>query len=274
MNKLDHLLKILKNMQSAVIAFSGGCDSTFLLKALKLSGIKALAVTTKSEIVPSSEIIFAKKIAGEIGIKHKIIETNEFMTNDFTKNSLDRCYICKDTRFKAISKFAKENGFCSIIEGSNKDDLKDYRPGFKAVKKYGVISPLIDAGFSKKDIRNYSKKLGLITWNKPSSACLATRIPYGYKITKKNLNRIEKSEKFLYSLGFKNIRVRDHDILARIELPSSEFKILCTSGMRKLIERKLRSYGYIFVSVDLSDFKTGSMNRLIKPYNKFRLKNE
>ncbi len=264
MNKLDHLLKILKNLQSAVIAFSGGCDSTFLLKAVKLSGIKALAVTAKSEIVPASEIIFAKKIAREIGIKHKIIETNELQKNDFAKNSFNRCYICKDIRFKVISKIAKENDFCHVIEGSNKNDLKDYRPGFKAVKKYGVISPLIDAGFSKKEIRNYSKRLGLISWNKPSSSCLATRIPYGHKITNKILNRIEKSEKFLYSLGFNNIRVRDHDILARIELPANEFKMLCSSRKRKLIERKLRLYGYFFVSVDLSDFKTGSMNQIIK----------
>ncbi len=267
MNKLDNLLKILGNLQSAVIAFSGGCDSTFLLKAVKLSGIKALAVIAKSEIVPTSEIIFAKKIARDIGIKLRVIETDELLNDDFTKNSSDRCYICKDMRFKIIKKIARENGFCSVIEGSNKDDLKDYRPGFKAVKKYGIKSPLIDAGFSKKDIRNCSMRLGLITWDKPSNSCLATRIPYGYKITNKILSRIEKSEKFLHSLGFRNIRVRDHDILARIELPSKEFKMLFDPEIRKLIEERLRSYGYVFTSVDLSDYKSGSMNRLLYPKN-------
>lgn len=264
MNKLNHLLEILKDMQSVVIAFSGGCDSTFLLKAVELARIKALSVTAKSHIVPSSEITLAKKIAKEIGIKHKIIETDELLNNDFTKNSFDRCYICKDIRYKLFSKIAKENLFCYVVDGSNKDDLKDFRPGFKAAKKYNVRSPLIDAGFSKKDIMHYSKKLGLTTWNKPSSSCLATRIPYGYKITKNILNRIKKSEKFLYSLGFSDIRVRDHDKLARIELPAKEFKLIFNQKIRKSIEKKLRSYGYVFVSVDLSDFKSGSMNRLIK----------
>jgi pyridinium-3,5-biscarboxylic acid mononucleotide sulfurtransferase len=263
-NKLSNLSNLLKDMQSAVLAFSGGVDSSFLLKVMQLAGMRVIAVTAVSEIMPRQEALSAIKIAEEIGIEHRVIRTDELRNENFIGNTPERCFFCKDDRFRQISDLASKEGFRFIIDGSNSDDLDDYRPGTKAAARYGVRSPLIEAGFSKKDIRAYAKKLGLTVWNKPSSPCLATRIPYGWRITIEALKRIEKSEEFLASLGFINVRVRDHYPLARIEAEKKEIYMLLDPKKRKTINGKLKSFGYASVSLDLEGFKSGSMNSLLK----------
>jgi uncharacterized protein len=263
-NKLSNLTDLLKDMQSAVLAFSGGVDSAFLLKVMRIAEMRAVAVTAVSEIMPRHEVLSAIKIAEEIGIEHRVIRTDELLNENFIGNTYERCFFCKDERFRQISDLASKEGFRFIIDGSNSDDLDDYRPGTKAAAKYGVRSPLIEAGLSKKDVRRYAKNLGLTVWNKPSSPCLATRIPYGRRITVEDLERIGKSEEFLASLGFINVRVRDHYPLARIEVGKNEIDLLLNPEKRKKINGKLKSFGYAFVSLDLEGFKSGGMNSLLK----------
>jgi len=195
--KLQRLIELLKSMQSALLAYSGGVDSTFLLKALHVSGIRTLAVTAASEVIPHQEVLTAKKFARELGIKHKVIRLHVLSEEKFARNRPDRCFICKEMLFRNLSDLAASEGYQVILDGSTADDAGDYRPGTKAAIRHHVRSPLTEAGFSKDEIREYSRTLGLHTWNKPSSPCLATRIPYGSIITKKALDRIGKSEAFL-----------------------------------------------------------------------------
>ncbi len=263
-NKLKKLIEILKDMQSAVLAYSGGVDSTFLLKAMQLSGIRAIAVTAVSEIMPRCEVLSAKKMAKEIGIKHMIIETYELSNKKFVSNTPERCFVCKDNRFKILKDIAISEGYRFVLDGSNSNDLDDYRPGKKAAEKYGVRSPLIEAIFSKKEIREFSQTLGLSTWDKPSSPCLSSRFPYGRRITKEALTRVEKAEDFLRSFGFHEIRVRDHGNIARIEIEEDKIGLLLTPERRKIISEKLKSLGYEFISLDLDGYKSGSMNRVLK----------
>jgi len=260
-NKLDTLIHTLKDLESAVLAFSGGADSTFLLKAMQLSGIRALAVTAHSETMPADDLLNAKKIAGEIGIEHRIIQTGELAREEFVSNTPERCFFCKDERFGKLRDISAAEGYTSVIDGSNHDDLSDYRPGREAAKKHLVGSPLAEAGFSKEEIRDFSRQLGLSTCDRPSSPCLATRIPYGQRITKESLLRIERAEKFLMSLGLGTVRVRDHDAAARIEIGENEIAFFLVPEKRALISQTLKSYGYIFVSLDLDGFQSGSMNR-------------
>ena len=262
-NKLKKLIEILKDMQSAVLAYSGGADSAFLLKAMQLSGIRAIAVTAVSEIMPRREVLSAKKMAKEIGIKHMIIETHELSNKIFVSNTPERCFVCKDIRFKKLKEIAMSEGYRFVLDGSNSNDLDDYRPGKKAAEKYGVRSPLIEAIFSKKEIREFSQTLGLSTWDKPSSPCLSSRIPYGRRITKEALTRVEKAEDFLRSLGFHEIRVRDHGSIARIEVEVDKIGLLLIPEKRKIISEKLKSLGYQFISLDLNGYKSGSMNRVL-----------
>jgi uncharacterized protein len=264
MDKLTRLINILKDMESAVLAYSGGADSTFLLKAMQLSGIRALAVTAVSEIMPRCEVLASKKMAKELGIKHMIIETHELSNKKFVSNTPERCFVCKDNRFKILKAIAISEGYRFVIEGSNIDDMKDVRPGTKAAAKYGVRSPLIEAGFSKKKIREVSKELGLPTWNKPSSPCLSTRFPYGQRITKEALKRVERAEDLLRTLGFYKVRVRDHGGIARIEVEEDKIGLLLIPEKRKIISEKLKALGYEFVCLDLDGYKSGSLNRVLK----------
>jgi len=263
-NKLKKLIEILKDMESAVLAYSGGVDSTFLLKGMQLSGIRAIAVTAVSEIMPRREVLSAKKMAKEIGIKHMIIETHELSNKKFVSNTPERCFVCKDIRFKKLKEIAMSEGYRFVLDGGNSNDLDDYRPGKKAAEKYGVRSPLIEAIFSKKEIREFSQTLGLSTWDKPSSPCLSSRFPYGRRITKEALTRVEKAEDFLRSFGFHEIRVRDHGSIARIEVEEDKIGLLLTPERRKIISEKLKSLGYEFISLDLDGYKSGSMNRVLK----------
>lgn len=251
-------------MQSAVLAYSGGVDSTFLLKAMQLSDIRTLAVTAVSEIMPYKDLLTAKGLAEELGIEHRIIKTEELLREEFVSNTPDRCFFCKDGLFKKLTEIALSEEYMFVLDGSNIDDTMDYRPGRKAAIKYNVRSPLIEVGLSKRDVREFSKQLGLSTWDKLSSPCLSSRFPYGRRITKEALKRVERAEDFLRSLGFHEIRVRDHGSTARIEVEEDKIELLLIPERRKIISETLKSLGYKFISLDLDGYKSGSMNRVLK----------
>ncbi|MEW6215004.1 MAG: ATP-dependent sacrificial sulfur transferase LarE [Nitrospirota bacterium] len=262
-DKLAHLINILKDMESAVLAYSGGVDSTFLLKALQLSGIRTLAVTAVSEITPHNDLLTAKGMTRELGIEHRIIKTEELSMDEFLSNTPERCFFCKDELFKKLTDIASSGRYMFILDGSQLDDTSDYRPGREAAKKYNVRSPLIEARLSKREVRELSRQLDLPTWDKPSSPCLSTRFPYGQRITKEALRRVEKAEDLLMNLGFHEIRVRDHGSIARIEVREDEIELMLSHERRKIISEALKSLGYKFVSIDLDGYKSGSMNRTI-----------
>jgi len=263
--KLVKLEQILQRMQRVVVAYSGGADSTFLLKVAvdALGRDNALAVTAKSETYTSSELRGAVKNAKKIGARHIVISTNELNNPQFIKNPRDRCYYCKQELFSRLKKIAKKENMKFVIDASNIDDLKDYRPGAKAKKELGAQSPLQEAGFSKADIRRFSKKLGLATWDKPAMACLASRIPYGENIKPDTLRRIEKAEACLNRLGFRHARVRCHGNIARIEVPSEDISKLTKFQIRIEIIKKLKAFGFMYVALDLQGYRTGSLNEAI-----------
>ncbi len=250
-------------MESVLLAFSGGSDSSFLLKALQLSNIKSVAVTATSEIRPAIDLEEAKKIARELKMKHLIIKTDELSVKNFVNNTFERCFFCKDNLFKKLQNIATLYELKTIIDGSTIDDMHDYRPGNKAAKEHNVRHPLIEAGFRKEDVRKFSKQLGLSTWNKPSNTCLATRIPYGQKITKEVLKRVEQAEKFLRSMGFDNVRIRDYGIMARIEVPEDTIEAISKVHIRKKILKKLKKLDYKYVTLDLEGYICGSMNKVL-----------
>ncbi|MDI6801288.1 MAG: ATP-dependent sacrificial sulfur transferase LarE [Thermodesulfovibrionales bacterium] len=258
--KFQKLLSILKDMQSVVLAFSGGVDSTFLLKAVKESGIHCLAVTACSETMPANELHFATDMARLIGIKHRVITTCELDNPDFVKNTMNRCFYCKDELFSKLCGIADTEGYSFVIDGSNADDLADWRPGRQAAEKYGVRSPLVEAGLSKIEIRELSKDRDLPTWSKPASPCLSSRFPYGEKITKEALKRVELSEEFLKSLGFSELRVRSHNDTARIEVKTDEIDRLFNKELRDAVKDKLKKFGFKYIILDLEGFRSGSLN--------------
>lgn len=262
--KLKHLINILKDMKSALLAYSGGVDSTFLLKAMQLADIKILAITAVSEIRSPEDILNARRFAEATKVEHLEINTDELSFEEFVENTPKRCFICKDLLFKKLSDIAKTYNYMFILEASNQDDLDDYRPGRLAAEKYGIRSPLIEAKFSKKEIRAHSKKLGLSTWNLPSSSCLATRFPYYQRITTESLRRVLEAEDFLKSLGFQEIRLREHGNIARIEVSEKKFQVFLSPHKRALITKTLKSLGYSYISLDLDGYQSGSMNRNLK----------
>ncbi len=260
--KLEHLTGIVRDMGSVVLAYSGGLDSTLLLKVLERSGARALAVTSSSPTTPGHDLSDAVRLAGELGVEHRVISTSEMQDENFTRNSPDRCYYCKDELFGKLAAIARDEGYACVIDGTNLDDQDDHRPGTRAAEEHGVRSPLREAGFTKRDIREASKSLGLSTWSKPSSACLSSRIPYGTPITAEALGRVREAEGFLRALGFDALRVRDHAGIARIEVPLEEHGAVLQRGGE--IVSRLRALGYKFVCLDLEGITTGSMNRLVR----------
>lgn len=263
-DKFDKLLSILQDMQSVVLAYSGGVDSTLLLKAIQLSGIRALAVTAASETMPENDLLFSKKMCEEIGIKQTVIKTAELNIENFAKNPHDRCFYCKDELFSKIREIAGDEGYRFVLDGSNLDDTADWRPGRKAALNHSVRSPLIEAGLDKKDIREISQRLNLPSWDKPSSPCLASRFPYGEQITAEALKQVAEAEGFLRSLGFKEFRVRHHSDIARIELKEEDMAMALKPETRKAITEKLKSIGYRFVVIDIEGFRSGRMNEGIE----------
>lgn len=259
--KFEKLKTIIRDMESVLVAYSGGVDSTFLAKVSKdILQDKSLALIAKSETYSSYEIENAIKTAGELKLKYLIIETKELEDNNFSKNPENRCYYCKRELFSKLIELAKENNIKYVADGTNYDDIKDFRPGRIAASELGIRSPLKEAFLTKDDIRLLSKSIGLSTWNKPSYACLSSRFPYGTSITIDDLRRIDDSERFLKELGFKQVRVRHYNKIARIEVEKEEMKKIFEDGIIDKILDKLEKSGYVYVTLDLKGYRSGSMN--------------
>ena len=260
MRKISRLKNILKNLKSVVVAYSGGLDSTFLLKVAidTLGKNNVLAVTARSETYPLSEYRDAVRMAKKIGAKHVTIRTSELGIKGFKDNPVNRCYYCKRELFKRLKSISKARGLASVADGTNYDDLKDIRYGRKAARELGIKSPLLEAGVTKGDIRKFSKRLKLPTWNKPSFACLASRVPFESEITKIDLKRIDRAEDYLKSLGFGQVRVRLHKDTARIEVSKNDFPLAVKFNGR--IVKRLRDLGFVYTTLDLAGYRTGSMH--------------
>jgi uncharacterized protein len=264
-SKLAKLTKGIESMGSAAIAFSGGTDSTLVAKiAFDELGKKAVAVTIDSPMYPASELAKAKDVAERIGIEHIVVPTDPLKDKSFVSNPPDRCYLCKLDDLRHIRKIADERGLKEVLDGSNADDRKDYRPGLKAKEELGVRSPLAEVDLGKEEIRIISKKLGLPTASKSSSPCLASRIPYGETITKEKLAMIEEAEEFLKAKGFDEVRVRVLGSTARIEVSPPDVPRLASPGTRISVTKKLKSLGFTYVSLDLEGYRMGSMNEVLR----------
>jgi len=263
--KLSKLKNYLGSIDSAIIAFSGGVDSTFLLKiASDVLKDKVMAVTAKSPTFTQTELKDSKAIARQLKVKQVIIQTDELSNKSFKANDKERCYYCKNKLLGLISGYAKKNNFSYIFDGSNYNDADDYRPGAKAVKKWGVISPLKEAGLSKDEIRTASKELGLSTWDKPAAACLASRIPYGTEITEDLLQKISSAESVLKKLGFRQVRVRHHGNIARIELPIHDMHKILDGKIKNTVIKSLKELGYLYITMDIEGYTIGSMNKTLE----------
>lgn len=263
--KFEKLKNYLSSLESVVVAFSSGVDSTFLLKtAHDVLGDKVIAVTAESCSFPKRELNEAKLFCQKEGIKHIVVESEELEIDGFCKNPVNICYLCKKELFEKITEIAKENNIKNIVEGSNIDDNGDYRPGLQAVSELNIKSPLRYAELNKNEIRELSKKLELNTWDKQSFACLSSRFVYGEEITKEKLSMVDKAEQLLLDLGFHQLRVRIHGTIARIEVLPDEFPELIEEKNRLKIVTEFEKYGFTYISMDLKGYRTGSMNETLK----------
>jgi uncharacterized protein len=267
--KFEKLKQILKEVDSGAVAYSGGVDSTFLIKvAYDVLGDKVIAVTATSSTYPIREYNEAKKYIKEFGAKHITIESEELEIEGFAKNPVNRCYFCKTELFTKVRAEANKFGFKNIMDGSNFDDTSDFRPGMKAAKEQGVISPLKMAELTKKDIRELSKQLNIPTWNKPAFACLSSRFPYGKEITVAKLTMVDKAEQFLMDMGFKQLRVRHHDEIARIEVDPDERVRFFDLEIMDKIGNEFKKIGFKYVTLDIIGYRTGSMNEVLSEKEK------
>jgi uncharacterized protein len=264
LEKEKRLREFLRDAGAIAVAFSGGVDSTYLLKIASLElGSNALAITAVSPTYPQRERERAVRLASELGIKQILFNTDELRSPEFKRNPPNRCYYCKHTLFRRIKEIAREHGISYVADGSNADDANDYRPGLEALKELGIHSPLKDAEIGKEEIRNRSQALNLPTWNLPSFACLASRFPYGTSITESALEAIEEAETALFDLDFRVVRVRYHGEVARIEVGEDEIGRLLDSELRNKISRSVKAAGFKYVSFDIDGYRTGSLNEML-----------
>lgn len=264
--KYNKLLNILRSTGSLAVAFSGGVDSAFLVYAAhEALGEKLLAITVTTQSYPRHEAADAAKILQSYGVKHAQIELNQLVIPGFCENGAQRCYYCKYALFTKIKEAAQKQGISLVADGANTDDENDYRPGMRATAELGILSPLRSADFSKLDIREASKELGIFTWNKPSYACLASRIPYGEEITAEKLAMVERAEQALLDMGFKEMRVRCHGKLARIEVAENDFAK--AAAQRKEISAAVKNAGFLYAALDLEGFRSGSLNAALENKN-------
>jgi pyridinium-3,5-biscarboxylic acid mononucleotide sulfurtransferase len=264
-DKEQTLRTILSDLESVVVAFSGGADSAYLAHAAhQVLGSRALAVTADSASYPDAHRRLAFRVAAEFHIPHEIIQTNELQRPEYRANPADRCYFCKDELYARLVSLAQQRGFAAVADGSNRDDRGDYRPGRKAAREHGVRSPLDEAELSKDEIRALSRLAGLPTWDVPASACLSSRIPYGSEVTEEKLQRIEQAEDVLRDLGFRVFRVRHHDTLARLEIAKDEMPRALEPDVAERLTRELRALGYQHVTIDLQGYRLGSLNEALR----------
>jgi uncharacterized protein len=263
--KKERLMQQLQGLERLLVAFSGGLDSTFLLAAAhEVLSDRVLAATAEGVLFPSWEVEEAVAFAQEKGINHVVFPFQALEVPQFVSNPPDRCYHCKKALFETLMRMARENGIHRIAHGATADDLQDYRPGSEAAKEMGILAPLVDAQLGKDEIRFLSKEMGLSTWDKPSMACLASRIPYGHAVTEEKLRMIQEAESFLAELGLKQFRLRHHGDVARIEVAPQDMGRLVEKAWRRKIVDRCRKIGFLHVALDLEGYVTGSLNRALE----------